>query len=382
MEFHALPTHPRAVRINRRVEAAANRALRAIDRAKARVGLRGRAADYDDERYEFVGGARDRMRKKHYDKSLRLLWKAETNLPWSSFRDASEVEKHLREVALSNLSPDERAAHDRITSDDFRALVDREYTPRQKQAIVNILTAIGHGEAYAWLVSASTLRDVKSTGAKAAVTMQIVEEAKHFVVMRELVRAFGVPVPRQSAWEYLMLERILKARGLDKFFGMNVLVETIALSIFGALAHLPGLDILRLFHLDESRHTALPSNYFKEFPLHAWHKRNPVARVRRLRMALPALPLILLMEEDLAELGIDVFDFAGSVMRKVAILSERSGFDLPVSSERLLGAFNAVFNAYAKLTRPGHRWKNYMVADTSVDDAVAAVERPIFGAAA
>ena len=51
-------------------------------------------------------------------------------------------------------------------------------------------------EAYAWLVSASLLTQVQSTGAKAAVTMQVMEEAKHFVVLRELIQAFGVDVPR------------------------------------------------------------------------------------------------------------------------------------------------------------------------------------------
>jgi hypothetical protein len=108
--------------------------------------------------------------------------------------------------------------------------------------------------------------------------MQVVEEAKHFVVLRELIQAFDVPVPRLSAWEYLLLEGSLKARGLDKFYAMNVVIETIALSIFGLLADKPGLEVLRLFHLDESRHTALPDNYFKEFPMTAWQRSNPRAR--------------------------------------------------------------------------------------------------------
>ena len=146
--------------------------------------------------------------------------------------------------------------------------------------------------------------------------------------------------------------------------------------------NLPGLEVLWLFHLDESRHTALPGNYFAEFPMTRWQKRNPAARLRRLRMALPTLPLILLMEEDLAALGIDAFDFAGSVLRKVATLSDRSEFLLPVRTDRLLAALNALFNAYARKTRDGHRFKNYMKADTSIDTAVSAVEKTIFEPAA
>ena len=379
MHFDKLPVNPSASRINDRLEAIANQAVRALDRGRARVGLRGRAADYDDEHYEFVGGARDELRRKHYDKSLRLLWKAEAAMPWSSFRDLSDAERGLRDMADRNMSDAERAVRARITSKEFRELLDREYTLAQKKAIVAILAAIGHGEAYAWMVSATLLSEVKSTGARAALTMQVLEEAKHFVVLRELVEAFGVPVPRQSAWEYLLLEGALKAHGLDKFYGMNVLVETIALSIFGLLASLPGLDVLQRFHLDESRHTALPVNYFKEFPLAERERKSTRGAVRRIAMTLPTLPLVMCLEPELAELGIDAFDFAGSVMRKVGALSERAGFLDERGVRGQVVFFNSVFNAYCKVTRRGHAWKDFMAADTTRGTEVEAVEREIFG---
>jgi hypothetical protein len=382
MKLPSLPVSARATAWNERIELTLNRVVRARDRTLARLGLGGRRADYDDEHYEFVGGSRDELRKKHYDKSLRLLWKAEAHLPWSSFRDQSDGEKAITEMAVAAMTPAEKAEHRRITSAEFRAQLDREYTPRQKKAIVRLLGAIGHGEAYAWLVSADVLKDVRSTGAKAAVTMQVVEEAKHFVVMRELVGAFGVPAPRQSAWEYLLLEGILKAKGLDKLYGMNILVETIALSIFGLLAGFPGLEVLRQFHLDESRHTALPPNYFKDAPAAGRPKNHRRARFKRLGMALPTLPLIMLLEPDLAALGVDAFDFAGSVLRKVATLSERAGFMMPEPAPVMLGRFNALFNAYCRVTRDNHVWKDYMAAETSRDGKVAEVEAAVFAQAA
>ena len=48
------------------------------------------------------------------------------------------------------------------------------------------------------------------------------------------------------------------------------------------LSDKPGLEVLRLFHLDESRHTALPDNYFKAFPMTAWEAKSPGARMSRL----------------------------------------------------------------------------------------------------
>lgn len=379
MQFEKRDVNPRAVAWNRRVERVANGLLRGYDGLKSRVGLRGRAAAYDDVAYEFVGGARDALRKKHYDKSLRLLWKAENVAPWSTFRDATEAERSLTAMAERGMTQPEKDARARITSAEFRALLDREYTPAQKKALVTVLSAIGHGEAYAWLVSASLLGEVQSTGAKAAVTMQVVEEAKHFVVLRELIQAFDVPVPRLSAWEYLLLEGSLKAHGLEKFYAMNVVIETIALSIFGLLSNKPGLEVLRMFHLDESRHTALPDNYFKEFPMTAWQRNNPRARLSRLGKSLPALPLVLLLEEELGELGVDAFDFAGAILRKVATLSVRAGFMTRAVADRQSAFFNDMFNRYCALTRDHHAWKDYMAAETTHGAAEAAVEREIFG---
>ncbi len=378
MDFQKVQTSKRAARIERRVERILNRLVRSSDRLMARGGLGGRKANYDDVHYEFIGGPAERIRKRHYDKSLRHLWKAEDKAPFLSFKDCTREEQSLLGMALRNLTEDEKMARQRIAMPEYKALLDSEYSPREKQAIVNVLSAIGHGEAYAWLVSAELLGEVQSTGARTALTMQVFEEAKHFVVLRELLQAFDVPVPSQSAWEYLFLEGVYKADGLEKFFGMNVAVEGIALSLFGMMSHLPGLEVLRLFHLDESRHTALPTSYFDEFPMSLREKHSPVARWRRLKMILPALMLIIHLEEDLAELGIDAFEFGGSVLRKISFLAERSGFFMLVPRSVLLPVLNEAFNGYCRLTREGHQAQAYMKSDSTVGNAERAVEAAIF----
>lgn len=375
MQIESLPYNKRAAAVHRGIERAVNAAIRGIDH------VRGRTANYDDERYEFVGGESHDLRTKHYDKSLRLLWKGERAAPWSTFHDCSAAERDVGDLAAQGMNADDRATHERISGEQFRKLLDTAYTPAQKRALVKILSAIGHGEAYAWLVSASLLPEVKSTGARAALTMQVLEEAKHFVVLRELVEAFGEPIPRQSAWEYILLETTLRAKGLDKLFGMNILVETIALTIFGMVEPFPGLEVLQLFHLDESRHTALPVNYFKEFPMSERQKRSRLGRIRRLLMALPALPLVMYLEPELSEIGVDAFDFAGSILRKVGVLSVRAGFIDQAGADAQKAFFNRVFNGYCALTRPGHAFKDYMAAETTKGDAATRVEKEIFAAA-
>lgn len=377
-----LPTNERAVRLSRKAEAVANRVVRRMDGARAKAGLGGRKAAYDDANYEFIGGAGETLRRRHYDKSLRLLWKAEAHAPWLGFEDCTREERALLQMAREAMRPDEEEALDRITQAEFRAQLKEHYSERERQAIVNVLTAIGHGEAYAWLVSAELLGEVKSTGARTALTMQVLEEAKHFVVLRALMRSFDVPIPRQSAWEYLLLENVFKLDGLEKLFGMNVLVEGIALSFFGLLAGCPGLEILQMFHLDEARHAALPSNYLAEFPMSEWEKRNPVARTRRLKLVLPALCLMPQLEPDLNELGIDAYEFGGSVVSKVSALAYRNGFYLPMPRWALLLALDAVFNTWCHATREDHSWTSFTGFDSTKLEALRRVERRVFFGAA
>ena len=374
-----LPYSEKASQFNRNLEERANTVLRTYDKVARPLGLGVRVSNYDDLNFAFEGGVGDALRMKHYDKSLRLLWKAEQHASFTSFKDCTKEEKLLMQLAEDNMNTAEKKELKRIRSDEYRAFLNEHYTQEQKQAIVNVLSVIGHGEAYAWMVSNQLMSDVKSTGGRAAMTMQVLEEAKHFVVLREILYAFDCEVPRMLAWEYIVLENVVKQKGLEKFFGMNVFVEGLALSLFGLFSTYPGLEFLRMFHLDESRHTGLPHAYFSEFPMTAWQKHNPRARIKRLNTILPALPLILSLEKDLALVGVDVFEFAGSVVRKISHLSERVGFYLPVPASLMMTQFNALFNAYCYTTRTDHKWRNFFEAETTKGVEELAVEHQAFG---
>ncbi len=181
MQFNKIPYSPEHVARNHRFEDRVNTAVRTFDNVMGRLGLGGRKGYYNDDAYEFEGGARDELRKKHYDKSLRLLWKAEENASWSSFDDCTKEEQLLISMAEKGLTRGEKAQRKRINSAEFREFLNKTYTTKQKQAIVNVLSMIGHGEAYAWMVSCELLNEVRSTGGRAAVTMQVLEEAKHLL---------------------------------------------------------------------------------------------------------------------------------------------------------------------------------------------------------
>jgi len=278
----------------------------------------------------------------------------------SEHRQSIRFEIKLLSMAERMLSAEERAIRQHMRSVEFRQYLNRQYTHNQKQALVNLLTLIGHGEAYAWMMAGQLAQDIRSKGGRTALSRQALEEAKHFVMMREIIRAFECPVPRLNAWEYILLEKTANASGLEKMFGLNVVVESVALSLFGLLNKLPGLELLGLFLRDEARHTALPINYFREFPLSRWEKLNPVKRMRRLLMVAPALGVLWNMEADLAEIGIDACDFGGSLLHKILKLAERAGFYGILPAGRLEELVNQLFNAYCRVTRSRHEAKDFM----------------------
>jgi len=378
MQFNKIELNPRVHEIHGQVEGVLNQLVRGYDATMGALYLGGRKGDYDDVNYEFNGGAKDELRKKHYDKSLRLLWKAEDKAPWLSFSDCTKEELALWTMAEKSLDRKELKELKKIRSEEFRRKINEEYTQTEKQAIVNILSLIGHGEAYAWMVSTELLNEVKSTGARSAMTMQVLEEAKHFVVLRELIEAFECEIPRLPVWEYVLLERGFKSKGLEKFFAMNVVVEGFALGLFGMMSTLPGLEILRMFHLDESRHTGLPANYLKEFPLTRWQMISPFQQAHRLSLVLPILPFAIHIESDLAELGIDVYDFFGGTARKIFHLADRVGFHFPVSNQAVSGLVNSVFNVFASWSRPEHEQTDYLESETTKGKSELKVEVEVF----
>jgi hypothetical protein len=380
MQFAKRPTSTRAAQVNRVVESVANRAVRVKDGLLSATRLGGRKAAYDDLHYEFEGGPGAEIQRKHYEKSLRLLWKAEADAPWTGHRDCTRMERELQDAAYRVMDDEEKDALKRLGTEEFKAMLKREYTQREREAMVAILAGIGHGEAYAWLVSAELLGEVQSTGARAALSCQVLEEAKHFLVLRELLRAFDVEIPRQSAWEYVLMEDVLKAGPLDKLFGMNIVIESIALSFFGLVSNWPGMEIIRLFHRDEARHAAMPSNYLASFPLPDKEQNSLRAQIKRLKMVIPAIALIPHIEEDMAELGVDAFEFGGSVIRRIATLSERNGYRFPVSNEKLLLLLEAGFNAYCKVTRDDHELCRFMEANLTMGVEERAAEVELFGA--
>jgi hypothetical protein len=139
----------------------------------------------------------------------------------------------------------------------------------QKEAMGHVFTALLWGELAAWNVAADLARALPDVDAKMAATGQVFDEARHFRVLRDYLARAGVPLPKVNPYGRRLLVRLLDTDSLlQKLYGMQLIVETLALAIFKELADgnvEPVLtDLLRYIERDEARHVALGVLYLPQ----------------------------------------------------------------------------------------------------------------------
>lgn len=317
-------------------------------------------SDYDDRATSFRGGDMPALVHLSYEKSLQHLWKSEVLAPWLGIYDASAADRRALAAADAPFS-----ALDDVPLEEIRREVERELSPEKRNAVCRIMDLIVHGEAYALYTSATLLPEVRGTGAKLGMAMQVMEEAKHFIVLRALMRAIGdvQPLPDTAR---IMLDTIARQKGHMKLFGMNVLVESLATSIFAQFADYPGLrHVLGAFHTDESRHCGFPKTYFGTGSVPTHVTTSLRHRANRTRIVLSALPVIWEVKPHFDTLGIDAFDLFGRFVSKAGRLAEASGMPLFWSRKELEQRIDVLFNTWRRELEP-ERWTGW-VAYTSLD---------------
>ena len=80
------------------------------------------------------------------------------------------------------------------------ALIQKHGPPRlppdKKESALKVLSILLWGELAAWAISADLAERIDDVEAKMAATSQAHDEARHFYVLRDYLRALGEPVPR------------------------------------------------------------------------------------------------------------------------------------------------------------------------------------------
>jgi hypothetical protein len=182
--------------------------------------------------------------------------------------------------------------------------------PEQKDSALRMLSILLWGELAAWAISADLAERIDDVEAKMAATSQAHDEARHFYVLRDYLRALGEPVPRLGGIGRRLLITILETDSLvHKLVGMQLLVESNALGIFHGLAA-AGLEpvlteLLPYYERDEARHVGLGVLYLPRLlaRLSRWEAAGVVAfQLRIIGMLMTAgMP----MREDLRALGME-----------------------------------------------------------------------------
>ena len=149
-------------------------------------------------------------------------------------------------------------------------LIKKHGRPRlpgdRREPALKILSILLWGELAAWAISADLAERIDDVEAKMAATSQAHDEARHFYVLRDYLRAMGEPVPRLGGLGRRLLLGILETDSIvHKLVGMQLLVESNALAIFRGLAEArlePVLgDLLPYYEKDEARHVGLGTLY-------------------------------------------------------------------------------------------------------------------------
>jgi hypothetical protein len=136
----------------------------------------------------------------------------------------------------------------------------------KKESALKVLSILLWGELAAWAISADLAERIDDVEAKMAATSQAHDEARHFYVLRDYLRALGEPVPRLGGIGRRLLLSILETPSLvHKLIGMQLLTESNALAIFHGLVESriePVLaDLLPYYEKDEARHVGLGVMY-------------------------------------------------------------------------------------------------------------------------
>jgi hypothetical protein len=134
--------------------------------------------------------------------------------------------------------------------------------PDKKRALAEIFSTILWGELAAWSISADLALQLEDTEAKMAATSQVFDEARHFYVMRDYLLALDSEIPPLDGYTHTILVELLETdRLVDKLLGMQLIVESVAVTLFRSVAKAgvePVLsELMPYFERDEARHVGL-----------------------------------------------------------------------------------------------------------------------------
>ena len=226
-----------------------------------------------------------------------------------------------------------------------------QIAPEKQRALGRLFAIIMWGELAAWKISAQLADELVPLEAKMAATSQAHDEARHFYVMYDYLRALGY-VPRTiDRPSRAVLDLVLRTDSmLEKLIGMQLMVETLALTIFQLVREAevePVLcALLRYYERDEARHVGLGIQHLPDMMRRASRWQTARAIVFQVRIAGWTLRGLKELEPDLRVLGIPsrrvLMVGRNKMFTATEMLWQGMGTGRPMSRAKLEVAIDAV----------------------------------------
>ncbi len=191
-----------------------------------------------------------------YEKAKNEQWNASTDVDWS-------IDVDLEKMALTSFLPP------LLFQEVWNELDQKKRIELATAEVSWIMSQILHGEQGALLVASQLIPSAPMYDEKITAATQVMDEARHVEVFhRYLTTKMNKEFPITPHLEILMKNILSEPRWYFKFVGMQILVEGLAMGIFGTLekfAEEPlGTQIVRYVMKDEARHVAFGVIALKE----------------------------------------------------------------------------------------------------------------------
>ena len=180
----------------------------------------------------------------------------------------------------------------------------------KREALKQVFAIIMWGELAAWKISAQLADELVPLEAKMAATSQAFDEARHFYVMHDYLTELGYVPERMDRAPQALLDLVLDTDNIAyKILGMQLMIETIALTIFQTVREIdvePVLtELMRYYERDEARHVGLGMQYLPSL-MSRMSKREVSSLITfQVRLLVWALWELKVLEKDFITLGID-----------------------------------------------------------------------------
>ena len=272
-----------------------------------------------------------------FDRLRRVLGRGESLLPFDMF-DVTYTEQEARRARrLENIY---HVGQDKIWDGRqvLAELIEKhgkpQLTPVQRSALARIFSIIMWGELAAWKISAQLADELVPLEAKMAATSQVHDEARHFYVMHDYLEALGDKPNKLDFWSRRVVELTLETPSLaKKLLGMQLTIETIALTIFQRVRELdvePVLtELLPYYERDEARHVGLGVQTLPALIAKMGFAERVDFALFHLDLYGSALASLKAMEPDLLSIGVDPRSILAICFRKQSDIDDMLRAEFP-----------------------------------------------------